>query len=187
MGPKAPKEKVIPKEVALAHAAHLARKSQHDWCWEVNYAINSRHPRFFVYNTKTGEFYKYKTAHGIGGSNRTPKDGKCREFSNVAGSFMSSLGVVRSGNKIRSDATGISVRLQGLSITNSRMGPRGCHLHGGSYVVESDNSVCGYSQGCVVTDDKYISRKDGGELIEWLKDGSIGVIHHNGNFFEGKV
>jgi len=41
--------------------------------------------------------------------------------------------------------------------------------------------------GCVVTDDKYISRKDGGELIEWLKDGSIGVIHHNGNFFEGKV
>jgi hypothetical protein len=152
----------------------------------VDYSINSTTARFFVYNVKTGEFYKYKCAHGIGGDNLKPHDGKCRQVSNVSGSYCSSLGLIETGEHYDSDVVGQAVRLKGLSPTNSKIEARGVVLHGGAYVEDNasgtNRTICGRSYGCIVVDDQYINKKNGGELIEWLKDGSIGVTHYAGKF-----
>ena len=162
------------------------RGSKCNWIFEVDYSINSRYPRFFVYSIRDDKLYQYKCAHGIGGANRKPHDGRTREVSNVPGSHCSSLGVIRTGEHYDSDVVGEAVRLYGLSPTNSKIRVRGVVLHGGNYVADNasntNTSVPGRSQGCIVVDDRYIDRETGGELIEWLKDGSIGVAHYAGKF-----
>jgi hypothetical protein len=59
-------------------------------------------------------------------------------------------------------------------------------LHGSEYVYDNDagtdKKICGRSSGCIVLDDQYINRQAGGEVIEWLKNGSIGVTHYAGKF-----
>jgi len=176
----------VPKEVAMAFAKRQELKSTCNNIFEVDYSINSKFPRLFVYRIKEKKLYKYKTAHGVGGKNRTPNNGVCREVSNASGSLMSSLGYIKTGPKYQSDSVGTAVRLNGLSPTNSKILARGVVLHGSSYVYDNegntDTSVCGRSYGCIATDDKYISKTGGGELIEWLRDGSIGVTHYAGAF-----
>jgi len=176
----------VPNEVALAFVKRQEMASKCNWIFEFDYSINSRKPRLFVYGIKEKKLYSYKAAHGVGGSNRTPNNGVCREVSNVSGSLMSSLGYIKTGPKYQSDTVGTAVRLNGLSPTNSKILARGVVLHGSSYVYDNegntDTSVCGRSYGCIATDDKYISKTGGGELIEWLRDGSIGVTHYAGKF-----
>jgi len=179
-------ESDVPKEVALASAERERLGSTCNWIFEVDYSINSRYPRFFVYDIKKKKLYKYKCAHGKGGANRTPHDGKTREVSNVPESQCSSLGVIRTGEHYVSDVVGEAVKLDGLSSTNSNIRKRGIVLHGGNYVSDNasntDTSISGRSSGCIVVDDAYIDREKGGELIEWLKNGSIGVAHYGGKF-----
>lgn len=175
-----------PSEVARAMAERDRLGSGCNWIFEVDYSINSKYPRFFVYSIRDNKLYKYKCAHGIGGENRTPHDGKTREVSNVSGSHCSSLGVIKTGEHYDSEQVGEAVRLNGLSSTNSRILARGVVLHGGQYVSDNasntDTSISGRSEGCIVVDDRYIDHETGGELIEWLKDGSIGVAHYAGRF-----
>ena len=175
-----------PKEVALALAERERLGSTCNWIFEVDYSINSRYPRFFVYSIRDKKLYKYKCAHGKGGANRTPHDGKTREVSNVPESHCSSLGVIRTGEHYDSDVVGEAVKLDGLSDTNSNIRKRGIVLHGGNYVFDNasntDTSISGRSSGCIVVDDRYIDRETGGELVQWLKDGSIGVTHYAGKF-----
>lgn len=176
----------IPKEVALAYQARQNLGSSCDWIFEVDYSINAKSQRLFVYNIKKKALHKYKCAHGIGGKNRSPHNGKIREVSNVKGSYCSSLGVIRTGEPYDSDLVGEALRLHGLSPGNSNILSRGVVLHGGSYVSDnkagSDTSIPGRSQGCLVVDDQYIHYHSGGDLIDWLKNGSIGVAHYAGAF-----
>ena len=176
----------IPAEVALAYAARTKHHSSCNWIFEVDYSINSKYPRLFVYSIKDGVLYKYKCAHGGGGANHSPHDGKTRVVSNVAGSHCSCLGEIRTGAKNNGDLVGRSVLLHGLSATNSRMLAREIVLHGGEYVHDNDagtdTSVSGRSQGCIVVDNDYINFSTGGELIDWLYGGSIGVAHYDGRF-----
>jgi hypothetical protein len=173
-----------PKEVAMAFAERERLGSKCNWIFEVDYSINSRNPRLFVYSIKDKKLYKYKCAHGKGGATRTPHDGRTREVSNVPESHCSSLGVIRSGEHYDSDVVGEAVKLHGLSPTNSNIFKRGIVLHGGNYVsdnaLNTDTSISGRSSGCIVVDDRYIDRETGGELIEWLKNGSICVTHYAG-------
>lgn len=175
-----------PKEILMALSARERLGSKCNWIFEVDYAINSRFPRLFVYSISENKLYRYKCAHGIGGKNRTPHDGRTREVSNVPKSKCSSLGVIRTGERYDSDVVGEALRLHGLSPTNSNILARGVVLHGGSYVNDNnsgtDKSISGRSHGCLVVDDQYIDRETGGELLEWLRDGSIGVVHYGGKF-----
>lgn len=171
-----------PREVLMALSARERLGSKCNWIFEVDYSINSKKPRLFVYSISENKLFRYKCAHGIGGSNREPHDGWTREVSNVPNSKCSSLGVIRTGVRYDSDLVGEALRLHGLSPTNSKILARGIVLHGGSYVVQSNTSVAGRSYGCLVVDDDYIDRETGGELLEWLRDGSIGVAHYGGKF-----
>lgn len=176
----------VPIEVSMAYQARQNLGSTCNWIFEVDYSINSRKKRLFVYSISDKKLLKYKCAHGRGGENASPHDGKIREVSNVKGSLCSSLGVIRTGEPYTSDVVGRALRLHGLSETNSNILGRGVVLHGGLYVNDkksgTDNSICGRSEGCIVVDDDYIDYEDGGDLIEWLKSGSIGVVHHDGEF-----
>jgi hypothetical protein len=176
----------IPDEVALAFAEREKQGSNCTWIFEVDYSINSKKPRFFVFNVKTGNLYKYKTAHGRGGNNESPHDGKCRQVSNVKESGCSSVGAIRTLEIYSSSKVGEALRLEGLSSTNSNIRERGVVLHGAQYVhdndASTDASISGRSLGCIATDEKYIHPTAGGELLDVLADGSIGVTHFAGKF-----
>jgi len=176
----------VPEQVSRAYAERANQKSECNWIFEVDYSINSRKPRLFIYNVMTGDFYMYKCAHGSGGRNASPNDGKCREVSNVNNSHCSSLGVLRTGANIDSDHVGQAIILSGLSPTNSNNMARSILIHGAPYVSDNadntDSTVCGRSWGCIAVADQYINKENGGELIQWLKDGSIGVAHYAGSF-----
>jgi hypothetical protein len=176
----------VPNEVNRAMAERARLRSRCNWIFEVDYAINSKFPRFFVYNIRANQLLKYKCAHGGGGRNRNPHDGVTRQVSNGPGSHCSSLGVILTGEHYDSEKVGDAVRLNGLSPTNTNLRARGVVLHGGNYVSDNerntDTSICGRSEGCIVVDDQYIDHDTGGELIDWLKDGSVGVAHHGGRF-----
>jgi hypothetical protein len=174
----------IPSQITRAMAERGRLGSRCNWIFEVDYSINSKFPRFFVYSIRDNKLYKYKCAHGGGGRNGSPHDGVTREVSNVPGSHCSSLGAIITGEHYDSEKVGEAVRLNGLSPTNTNLRARGIVLHGGHYVSDNegntDTSICGRSEGCIVVDDRYIDHETGGELIEWLKNGSIGVTHFNG-------
>ena len=176
----------VREEVAWAYRLRNELGSNCNWIFEVDYSINSRYPRFFVYSIRDRKLYKYKCAYGIGGENRVPHDGRTREVSNVPNSNCSSLGVIRTGARYDSDVVGEALRLHGLSPSNSKILARGVVLHGGAYVEDnksnSNTEKCGRSHGCIVVDDRFIDRDTGGELLEWLRDGSIGVAHYKGAF-----
>lgn len=176
----------VPNEVTRAMAERARLRSRCNWIFEVDYSINSKFPRFFVYSIRDNKLLKYKCAHGGGGRNRTPHDGVTRQVSNVPGSHCSSVGVILTGEHYDSEKVGDAVRLNGLSPTNTNLRPRGVVLHGGHYVSDNergtDTSICGRSEGCIVVDDQYIDHDSGGELIDWLRDGSVGVAHHGGRF-----
>jgi hypothetical protein len=169
----------IPDQVKRAHAERARLGSTCRWIFEVDYSINSKRPRFFVFDTKTGNLYLYKSAHGRGGNNETPHDGVCRQVSNVNGSGCSSVGTIRTLGLYTSNKVGRALRLEGLSKTNSRNEERGIVLHGSDYVFDNDAStdkqLCGRSLGCIVTDERYIHPSAGGEHVEELANGSIGV------------
>ncbi len=176
----------IPSEVQRAFNARNNAGSKCNWIFEVDYSINSKFPRLFVYSIKDAQLFKYKCAHGRGGKNEAPHDGVTREVSNKAGSMCSSLGVIRTGNAYTSEKVGQAVKLNGLSPTNSNIFPRGIVLHGGDYVPDNlagnNREISGRSEGCIVVSTLFIDRAKGGELIDRLKDGSIGVAHYGGEF-----
>ena len=175
-----------PPEVQRAFNARNNVGSKCNWIFEVDYSINSKFPRLFVYSIKDAQLFKYKCAHGRGGKNETPHDGVTREVSNKAGSLCSSLGVIRTSEAYTSEKVGKAVKLSGLSPTNSNIYSRGVVLHGGSYVPDNlsgtNRGISGRSEGCIVVSTLFIDRAKGGELIDRLKDGSIGVTHYGGEF-----
>lgn len=176
----------VPDEVALAYAERAKQGSSCTWIFEVDYSINSKKARFFLFNVATGALYKYKSAHGRGGKNDSSHDGKCRQVSNVDGSGCSSVGAIRTLAPYMSNKVGKALRLEGLSSTNSRIKDRGVVLHGTEYVrdndASTDSSLSGRSLGCIAVDEKYIHPTIGGELIDVLANGSIGVAHYDGKF-----
>jgi hypothetical protein len=176
----------IPAQVSLAFNERTKQGSSCSWIFEVDYSINSKLPRFFVYHLNTGNLYTFKTAHGRGGKNEYPPDGVCRQVSNVNGSGCSSLGVLRTLAIYNSTKVGKALRLDGLSGTNNNVQGRGVVLHGGNYVFDNDTStnkkLSGLSLGCIVTDERYIHYARGGELLDVLAGGSIGVAHFAGKF-----
>ena len=166
----------VPKEVALCYQAMLADNNFHDprYIAEINYGLNSKHHRLFVYDRKLKRLHTHKCAHGSGGANARPHDGYTREVSNTSGSHMSCLGLFKTGETYYG-SNGYSMRLHGLSDTNDAAYRRAIVMHKSGYVKDSDASICGRSWGCPSVDPKYYKR-----IIDMLKDGSPIYSHFNG-------
>ncbi len=130
----------------------------------INFAQSSKTKRFYIINMKTGKVWAIRTAHGKGSD--ANHDGYAEKFSNVSGSNASSLGVYRTAETYYGKH-GLSLKLDGLSSTNSNARRRAVVIHGASYVQEA-NVIQGRSWGCPA-----VSMNNRDTVIQLLKGGSL--------------
>ena len=130
----------------------------------VDFAPRSNEHRFYIINLQTGAVERYRTTHGSGSDKN--RDGYAESFSNTPGSHQSSLGYVRTA-EVYYGSFGRSLRLDGLSTTNSKIRSRAIVFHGWKPVVEA-NQIQAMSWGCITSDLRFRDR-----IIDQLKDGSL--------------
>src|SRR5690606_28831407 len=104
----------------------------------------SNKKRLHVINMSTGAGWSLHVAHGKGSDKN--HDAYAERFSNTSGSNASSLGAYLTAETY-SGSNGYSLRLDGLSTTNSNARRRAVVVHGASYVKDS-NVKQGRSWGC---------------------------------------
>jgi len=122
------------------------------YCYLVDFSIHSGKHRFFIWDF-AGDSIKMASlcAHGYGQRSTTGKP----VFSNVEGSYCSSLGRYKTGARAYSNY-GINVhyKLHGLDKTNDNAFKRWVVLHAhtpiSDYEIYPEHLPLGYSQGCPV-------------------------------------
>lgn len=130
----------------------------------VDFSARSNKARFFIMDMKSGSVWSIHVAHGSGSDKEG--NGYATSFSNVPGSNASSLGFYSTAETYQGNY-GLSLRLDGLSSTNSKVRSRAVVLHGSDYVQEA-NVIAGRSWGCLAVN---MTLKD--KVISLLKNGSI--------------
>jgi L,D-transpeptidase-like protein len=159
---------VVPKKL-LAEAlaffqAHREKFKNRGHISVLDYSLRSSEPRFHVIDMQTGDVQSFRMANGIG--SEPDHDGFAHRFSNVPGSNMSSLGFVRTAETYEGKH-GFSLRLDGLSETNSRLRERAVVVHGADYV--HDKAVIqGRSNGCPA-----VPMDQRTKVINLIKEGSL--------------
>lgn len=147
-----------------------------DYITIIDYRIHSSEDRMFILNLKTGEVDSDVVSHGKGSD--PEHDGMLNAFSNVVGSGASSMGFYRVAETYFG-VHGYSVRLDGLSSTNSNARDRAIVMHGADYVVRGYDKM-GRSQGCPAVENHRVA-----PIIDRLKDGSLLFIY--GKQFENLI
>jgi hypothetical protein len=130
----------------------------------VDFRPRSDKYRLYIINMADGSVEKFHTTHGVNSDKNA--DGIATVFGNVINSGMSSLGFVRTG-EVYSGSYKRSIRLDGLSSTNSNIRDRAVVFHGWDKVHEA-NVIQGMSHGCITLDWKV---KDA--AIDKIKEGSL--------------
>jgi hypothetical protein len=130
----------------------------------IDFTAHSGKRRFYVINMKDGSVEDLHTAHGEGSDK--DDDGIAEKFSNVNDSKTSSLGVYRTAETY-DGKNGYSLKLDGLSDTNSNVRSRSIVVHGAKYV-NSSKSKMGRSWGCPALQSSLSTR-----IIKEIKEGSL--------------
>lgn len=130
----------------------------------VDFSKRSNNKRLFVINMSSGQVYGFRTAHGSGSD--VDNDGYVESVSNVNNSHQSSKGFYKV-SEIYYGKYGRSIRLDGLSSTNSRVRSRAIVIHGSDYVREA-NVLQGRSWGCFALS---WSVKD--DIVDLINGGSL--------------
>lgn len=110
----------------------------------VDFTKHSREKRMFVINLRSGSVNAYATSHGRGSD--PGHTGRATRFSNSNRSHMSSLGFYRTAEPYVGKH-GPSLRMDGLSPTNSQARRRAIVVHGARYV-SNTRGAWGRSHGC---------------------------------------
>lgn len=114
----------------------------------IDYSKPSTEKRFWILNITNGS---YLTMHVTHGKNSEGELAMAEKFSNVLGSEMSSLGFYVTDRATYFGKFGESIRLTGLSETNSRARERAIVIHAADYAslwfIENKGRL-GLSQGC---------------------------------------
>jgi hypothetical protein len=150
---------------ALAYfQANQSQIANQNYISVVDFSANSKNERLFIINMQTGSVLALHVAHGM---NSDPSDsGFATQFSNVLGSDRSSLGFFLTAETYTGD-NGLSLRLDGLSTTNSNVRERDIVVHGAAYVYDKDTQA-GRSLGCFA-----VPMDDRDNVINILKNGSL--------------
>lgn len=131
----------------------------------VDFSSLSNQPRFYLINMQTGLVNSFRTAHGAGGDR--DDDGYVERLSNIPGSHMSSRGYYQV-SEIYYGRYGRSIRLDGLSTSNSKARSRAIVLHGSDGMSESFAKQR-LSWGCFMlawsVKDEIVDRIHGGSLL----------------------
>ena len=131
----------------------------------VDFSMHSSKARMFIINMKSGMVSAVRTAHGAGGD--LNDNGYVEQLSNIINSHMSSRGYYQV-SEIYYGNFGRSIRLDGLSKTNSNVRPRAIVIHGDDNVTETGKQP-GRSWGCFSlawsVKDQVVTRIHGGSLL----------------------
>lgn len=161
-----------PLRAALAfYATNQHKISNSRYLGVIDFSLNSSKPRFCVINMRTGDTECMKTSHGVGSDGG---GGWARSFSNRKNSHASSVGYYKTLSTY-SGKHGTSLRLDGLSATNSNALSRAIVIHegmtrsGAHYVSDRNKAPAGRSHGCPALDplktQRIIAQVKGGALI----------------------
>ncbi|MDB4946101.1 MAG: hypothetical protein JWP97_5635 [Labilithrix sp.] len=130
----------------------------------VDFARRSGDKRLFVVDMNRGSVAAHVVAHGSGSD--PANSGLPTRFSNVKDSNQSSLGYYVTG-EVYSGKHGRSLRLDGVSPTNSNARARAVVVHGADYVSEG-RARQGRSWGCLA-----VSPSERSVIIAALEGGSV--------------
>ena len=130
----------------------------------IDFSRKSTQSRLFIMNMESGRVVTYHVAHGKGSDKKN--SGYASKFSNTPESKMSSLGFYRTAETYYG-AHGRSLRLDGLSSTNSNARRRAIVIHGADYVHQSGKKP-GRSFGCPAVS---MSVRD--EVVNTLANGAL--------------
>lgn len=156
--------------IALGHYDKMKDDlDNEDYLTVIDFSKQSGKKRFHLIDMNSGLVKSYHTAHGSGSD--PDHDGYANSFSNTSDSKMSSLGLYMTAETY-SGSHGHSLRLDGLSSTNSNARKRAIVVHGASYVDENASKM-GRSWGCPALSMKYYYN-----IIETIKGGSLIYAYH---------
>jgi len=130
----------------------------------IDFSLPSKTARFHIIDLASGAVVSLHSAHGQGSDPQNT--GSAVTFSNTPKSKMSSLGFYLTAETY-DGSHGLSLRLDGLSPTNSNARPRAIVVHGADYVEDADVKQ-GRSWGCPA-----VSMEAHRRVIEALQDGSL--------------
>lgn len=164
LDPKGMVPKALLNKAVSYYQANFSLVGNRNYLAVINYAARSTQKRLFIVNMKTGAVLALHVAHGAG-SDRDA-DGYATQFSNTNDSNMTSLGFFRTGETYNG-AHGRSLRLDGLSSSNSNARTRAIVIHGADYVKDA-NIVQGRSWGCPA-----VSMRSRDKVVNLLKGGAI--------------
>lgn len=148
---------------------HESKIPNRNYLTVIDFTQHSSRQRFYLVNLKTGSVEQHVTAHGAG-SQRT-NTGWIPGVSNSDGSHLSSKGFYLTSSTYNGE-NGYSLRLDGLSTTNSNARARAIVIHPASYVKEGMNPI-GRSWGCPALDPR-----DSAAVINKIKSGSLIYAYH---------
>ncbi len=151
-------------EVLIYFYKNASRIRNKSYVSVIDFSLRSTKARFHIINMNTGAVWSIHTAHGKGSD--ADHDGYAEKFSNKSGSNASSLGFYLAAETY-SGSKGLSLRLDGLSSTNSNARARAVVIHGASYVKES-SVIQGRSWGCPAV---AMNLRD--NVVQSLKGGSL--------------
>lgn len=153
------------EKAVLYYHFNLARVTNKKYLTIIDFSLFSAAKRFFIIDTVKGTVWSTRVAHGEGSD--LQDDGYAERFVNIVNSNSSSLGAYLTAETYTSDKNGLSMRLDGLSDTNSKARERAVVFHGANYV-EDTNIKPGRSWGCPA-----IPMSQRTMVLNWIKDGSL--------------
>ena len=165
----------ISPAVARAIERVLREPSDHPRAAVLDFSAHSGTPRFHLIDRASGRVLQtFRVSHGHG-SEGSRNDGFAEVFSNVPDTNASSLGLYRTAETYVSEVyTGLAMRMDGLSPTNSNARSRYIVIHAARYMEPESwkgkkAGRPGLSDGCFVFSkadrDAVVSSLQGGALI----------------------
>ena len=160
-------DNIVPRklleEAVAYYDEHIDEISNQRVMGVIDYKQHNSKERFYVIDMESGRVETYLTAHG---KNSDPDfDGYATKFSNVHDSNTTSLGFFLTAETYYG-SNGYSLRLDGLSATNSNARSRAIVIHGAEYV--SPGPKIGRSYGCPAVEMRYHKA-----LIDQIKGGAL--------------
>lgn len=132
------------KKAILYFDKNKAKIKNKEYLSLIDFSKSSSRKRLFIINMSSGKVWALHVAHGKGSDSN--HDGYAEKFSNVPNSKASSLGYYLTGSTYQG-SNGYSLKMDGLSSTNSKARGRAIVIHGAKYVRQSDVKQ-GRSWGC---------------------------------------
>lgn len=155
---------VLYENAILYYDTNLERIPNKRWLTILDFAAHSKNRRFYVLDMEGGPMKSYPVAHGA--KSDPNDDGLATAFSNVNGSNMSSVGYYLTAETYIG-GNGRSLRLDGLSTTNSNARERLIVVHGADYVADGRPKQ-GMSLGCPA-----LAHPIAQGVIDLLQEGSL--------------